>query len=313
MDNRLNVIVCNSGVEQIWDIEEESCDVTYALRGRKSKILSVIRKIWFKYGLPAKEIWYNKKVLELEGKGVLMDADITRDYAEWLIKSNTKVKWNFFYWNSYEHCRISPDIVRKLGYDVWSFDPDNCRQFSIKFNPEFFCKSWYQDLKKYSTPQYDVVFIGRDKNGRMQQVKEIVERFGKFDISWNLYFTANKWYQRFGKKEYKPYLNFHKMLQMEMSAKAILDYSQDVQSSITCRTYDALCNGRKVITNNFNIKNMPYYSPDNIFIIDFDDDDRLEEFLKTPFREIPWELLREHSCERWSRVICEGKSYNLNQ
>lgn len=314
MDNNtnLNVVVCNSGIEQIWDIEEKSCTVIYALKGRNSRFLSIIRKIWLKYRLPGKEIWYNKKVLDLEGNGVLLDADVTDDYAEWLIRNNTNIKWNFYYWNSYEHFRIAPETLRKLGYCVWSFDPDNCKQFSLKFDPEFFCKSWYNGLEKFSDPVYDIVFIGRDKNGRMQQVKELKQRFKNYDISWNLYFTANKWYQRFGSKEYKAYLNFHRMLELEMSAKALLDFSQNMQSSITCRVYDALCNGRKVVTNNLNIKEMNYYSPDNIFILDYDDDSKLEAFLKTPFKTIPWEVLKEHSCERWSRVICEGKGYELN-
>jgi hypothetical protein len=308
----LNVVVCNSGVEQIWDVEEDTCYVTYALNGRNSKILSIIRKAWLKYRLPAKEIWYNKKVLELEGKGVLLDDDITEDYAAWLIRNNRKIQWNFYYWNSYEHYRIAPDTLRRLGYCLWSFDPNNCKQFSLKFNPTFFCKSWYRGLKKITHPTYDIVFIGRDKNGRMKQIKDLKERFKSYDISWNFYFTANKWYRRFCSKEYKPYLNFYKMLEQEMSAKAILDFSQDMQSSITCRVYDALYNERKVITNNVDIRKMNYYSPDNIFILDYDDDTRLEGFLKTPFKTISWELLREHSCERWSRVICEGKSYTLN-
>lgn len=96
-----------------------------------------------------------------------------------------------------------------------------------------------------------------------------------------------------------------------MRAKAILDFLQDMQSSIICRIYEAFYNERKVITNNLDIRKRNYYSPDNIFILDYDDA-RLDEFMKTPFKTIPWGLLREHSCERWSRVICEGKSYTLN-
>lgn len=33
--------------------------------------------------------------MELEGKGGLLDDDITEDYAVWLIRNNGKIQWNF--------------------------------------------------------------------------------------------------------------------------------------------------------------------------------------------------------------------------
>ena len=299
MERKINVLVCSSAKEEMWKLtKEEGLHITYAYRGHYSNICSVVGKIWRKLKLPFCQIWYSKKVKDLTGVCVLMDADTTPEYCEWLIKNNRADRMIYYYWNAYEPHKISPDALKKMGYEVWSFDPENCKEYDLKYNEEFYCRSWYKGLENIEV-KYDIGFIGRDKNGRMEQVEALKKRFSDQDISWDLYFTANKWYQRFWNKKYRAYLKFGGMLRKEMEYGALLDYSQSAQSSITCRVYDAICNSRKVVTNNKEIRKAAYYSPENIFILDYDDDSRLSEFLKTPFRKIDDEIMRKKSFTGW--------------
>ncbi len=264
----------------------------------------MIRKIWISLNLPCEHIWYRKNVSNLDGICVVMDAEISVKYLNWLAKQKNNKTLKFFYWNTIEKHRIHYKVVRELGYDIYSFDPKDCERYGLKLNREFYCDSWYNNIRNIQ-PDCDIVFIGRDKNGRMKEVQDFVTTCDE-NISWTLHFTANKWYQRIWNRDYSGFLKFGDMLKLEMRGKAILDFAQDVQSTITCRTYDALVNGRKVITNNSMIMELPYYNPQDIFVIGKDDLHGLKAFIDSQFQPIDKELLEEHSASRWSRVLIES-------
>ena len=287
----------------LWLADEPYFTCFSAYRACGLRFLSVIRKLWLYLNLPGQSIWYNREVLLLTGVTVVMDSEITPAYLKWLSSQNPNIVCKLFYWNTIENHRLDYQIARDLGYDIYSFDPDDCEKYGLKLNREFYCDSWYNDIRN-ETIKYDAVFVGRDKNNRMNEVLSFVEKCDD-DINWKLVFTPNKWWQRFSRIGYSSMVGFTKMLRIEMQGKAVLDYSQNIQSTITCRTYDALVNGRKVITNNPMIMDYPYYNSNDIFVIGVDDPADLKSFLDSPYKEIDMEILEEQSAKRWCRVFIE--------
>lgn len=291
--------------ESIWNItSEEGIEILYSYISCHSLLLFQMQKIFNRFISPPRkrEIWYNKDLRNIEDTCVVFDANTTEDFLDWFAHNNPKARLIFYYWNVYEKERnVHPDAVRSKGYEVWSFDPQDCQRYQMKLNDEFYCRSWYKSLERNVEPKYDISFIGRDKNGRMSQVLNLKERYEEFDIKWLLYFTANCWYRRYCNKNYRKYLTYTQVLQKQLEAVAVLDYAHEKQSSITLRTFDALCNGRKVITNNKEIVNEKIYNKQDFFVIGIDDDSSLRKFLSSPFEPIEDDLLEERSIVGWKR------------
>ena len=57
------------------------------------------------------------------------------------------------------------------------------------------------------------------------------------------------------------YLPYPTVLQQMQSSKCILDMTQAGQSGITLRYYEAVVYNKKLLTNNVNIVNLPFYNP----------------------------------------------------
>lgn len=279
----------------------DECNICYAFRGaNKSYILAGIMMLWTKFNMPMKTIWYSNKVLNYKGTFIVIDDGITLHYLSWLKTHCNVERLIFYYWNTYRKGKPHPDDVKNLGYEVWSYDENDCICYGMKYNPQMFFESWYNGIEadKINTI-YDVVFVGRDQFGRMQEMQKTLSLFKKYNISYHMHYVAKKWYQSFNSRAYAKYLDFQDMICEELKGKAILDFCVSAQSGFTLRLYDALCNHRKVITNNAKIKQMAFYSKENVFILGEDNEELLVDFIRSEFQPISKEVLRQYSVKGW--------------
>jgi hypothetical protein len=165
--------------------------------------------------------------------------------------------------------------------------------------------SWHLRSSVMSnTLLYDVFFIGINKGNRIEQIEKIKEMFILNKITYNILISS------FNKKQYKtqpeiysPPLKYTEVLNEIQKAKAILDIVKPGQSGITQREMEALCFGKKLLTNNTFVKKRDYYYPENIYIMDFDDPcygcHGLKKFLETPTVAISEETKQTYSIETW--------------
>lgn len=253
---------------------------------------------------------YSDNIQNIKGTVVVFDGETTVFFLKWLKENNPDTRLIYYYWNAITKYSIMPEEISKLGYEVWSFDPEDCERYGIRYNKEFFCDSWYKGLKRQEDFSYDISFIGRDKNGRMNEILMLKQMIGN-DFRWDLYFTAGKWWKGFFNKRYQAYLTYDQMINRQHKAKAVLDFASNKQSSITLRFYDALCNGQKVITNNKNIINDPIYNKENIFVLGIDDLQNLKSFLNKPFQPMDNKVIEECSILGWKKRFDEVKDAKL--
>lgn len=307
MSNEVHLIIGEFYPQSIWRFTEEpNSEKHYIFYGCRFRSLTLIRKLWFKFNFPGQRWWYKKELLKIEGRCIILDADVPYQFLEWFAKTSKSKQPIFYYWNTYNASRILPDDIKRLGYAVWSVDLEDCQKFAMKYNPQFYCKSWYANLNSIKN-EYDIAFVGRDKNGRMKQVKKLSERFGKDKYRWYFYFIAHHWYNVLKSSKYRHFLNYRDMLNEEMKATAILDYVQSGQSGMTLRVFDALCNQKKLITNMKSIKREKFYNKNNIFVIDVDNDSSFEDFMQAEYQNIPKDILEERSFSGWITRFFENE------
>jgi hypothetical protein len=89
------------------------------------------------------------------------------------------------------------------------------------------------------------------------------------------------------------------MLQKELDGKVLLDITDEGQSGYTLRVFDALCNRRKLVTNNVHIVNEDFYDKRNIFVYGMDSLEDFGNFLNTPFDTEKMEQICSRDIAHW--------------
>ncbi len=299
---KFTIITCSSSFSSIWKYTEEpDIDIKWAFKGSNSKILSFIRMMWFKYNLPMKKIWIHSEMSNLKNINIIFDSGANEFLLRWIKEHNPGKRCILYYWNTInDTTALKNKKIQKMGYEIWSFDFKDAKKYGYAFNPQFFCPSWYRELKNFDTPLYDISFVGRDKHKRMLTAEKIVARLSNIrPLTSNLYFTAPKWYFALKNRKYKKMLKFKEMLKQEMLGRILLDITDNDQSGFTLRVFDALCNGRKLITNNINIINETYYDKNNIYIYGWDSLEDFRVFINTPFNFQKLEEIYHRDIAHW--------------
>lgn len=80
---------------------------------------------------------------------------------------------------------------------------------------------------------------------------------------------------------------------------AILDIVQEGQHGLTWRPMEAMCFGKKLITNFADIVNYPFYTPENIFLLGARNLDELLAFVTSPQIEVEKSIRDEYIFENW--------------
>lgn len=192
-----------------------------------------------------------------------------------------------------------------LNCEIWSFDKDDCKTYSLKYNTQFIDKKRMVAStileEKYKN---DACFIGLDK-GRLNTLNKIKEQLEKFGKSTLLYLVDSKFYvndDRYNSSaifEYKSPLKYSEVINYEYYSEIILDVVQEGQDGISLRPIESIYLEKKLISNNKEIMKQDFYNKDNYFIWGEDDPKELAKFLENPYKKQPEEIINKYTFEGW--------------
>lgn len=154
---------------------------------------------------------------------------------------------------------VSVDFVKKTFDLVLSFDKSDCEKYGFIYNQLVYSPL---QLKPNNNPPFDVCFIGRAKN-RLSVILECYDYLIKNGIkcSFNVVGVDDC-----NIKANYPGINFCKKisyldnLKTIMNSRVILEVMQKGGSGYTLRTCEAIMADKKMITNNKNILNEPFFN-----------------------------------------------------
>ncbi|WP_418667982.1 hypothetical protein [Allofournierella sp.] len=193
-----------------------------------------------------------------------------------------------WHWNKIFKNSILPEDPICSGCELWSFDPDDCKQYGMKFNTQYFDSAWV--TYRPAPLKRDVWFIGGDKN-RATYLQELARTFAKLGLKSEIHIVADKTSDFRNGVIYKKNLCYKQALYELQCSKAALDISRNGQTGLTLRPMEAMFLEKKLITNNQKIMECPFYSPKNVFVIGVDEWKMLPKLLEEPFdRSIRAEL-----------------------
>lgn len=261
-------------------------------------ILRVFRRIILLYNLPFVHIWFAgwKDNIQSYDTVVCIASKYSPTILKWIRKKNPNATLINYYWDKMEISGYP--FFQSEAYENWSFDKQDCIKYGMKYNAQFYVDELRLDNP---TEEYEVSFVGADREGLWKERYNIVEKyynlFTQYKINSFFYFVSKEGYnsdfvysKRMTEKEY---------YEITSKSKAILEIVQPEKEWLTLRPLLAISNNKKLITNNKYIKEEKFYSKNNIFILDEDDNEKLREFIDEPFKQIDEEILKYYEFEQW--------------
>ncbi|MBB4807781.1 hypothetical protein HNP38_003097 [Chryseobacterium defluvii] len=190
-----------------------------------------------------------------------------------------------------------PGLVANLKYfdKKFTFERSDAHTYHLHFRPLFYLEE-YKDRGEVTSFEYDMVFIGSAHTDRYvvgEKVKAVADQlhlkcFFYYYAMGRAAFRLKKLIDKNLKQFDLRKVSFKKLSHQEIIAyygksKSVLDINKPFQEGLTIRTFEVLAAGRKLVTTNADIKNYPFYNPDNILIIDRENVSLKPDFFTTEF------------------------------
>lgn len=290
-------------VDIYFDFSTDSIYQKY--KGRKSIILEMYLQIFkLKILKSVKRNKYNK-VLVIRGSG------LDNDFFIKLKRMQLNSIFYMYQWDSIKNFNYL-GIIHNFD-KIYSFDSVDCINQShsnINYIPLFFVQKGSYNLNK----KFDVFFVGGVTLERYYWLKKFEGLLSKNKLTFYFYrYISPAQYINllFKGKFLNPFklkfasLNYKRMSHLFNNSKSIIDIAHEHQSGLTMRTFDALANYCKIVTNNSFIENEEFYNAKNIFstsLKDLDIIDDISSFIKEPFVE-NHNIDNYHICEWLKKVL----------
>ena len=98
-------------------------------------------------------------------------------------------------------------------------------------------------------------------------------------------------------------INLNEVAEYTRSSRCTIDMPIESQTGLAMRCIEALPCQTKIITTNKHIKEYDFYCPENVMIIDRDNPVFDVDFIKSPYKPIPKEIVEKYSLENWVKTI----------
>lgn len=166
----------------------------------------------------------------------------------------------------------------KIGYDyIFSYDILDVQQYGFIYTDALFSKISI-------TPSLivnDLYLIANVGKGRLDELNKIYEFLVSKDISVKFYLNQVPRQQIVHKNIiYNHPIPYSQVLEEVGRSNCVLEVLAKNHVGATLRYYEAICYNKKLLTNNKNVVNLPFYNPDYIHVFEKPED-------------IDWEWVKE--------------------
>ena len=225
-----------------------------------------------------------------------------------------KAKFVWYLWDNVASIACY-EINRHYFDRIISFDLIEARERGMKFLSDFYV---YEDK---DTPKlYDLSYIGTYRKERQDIVEQILQNSNLQNTFIYLYQRKenrliDNLYDVYAKIMHKTHISgnkwcFDKMLSYREAinvvaqSKVVLDLCYSFQTGLSMRPFEAIAMRSKLITTNKNIVEYDFYNPNNIMVIDPENVVPIsEQFLQSPYEELPAHILNKYSIQNWCKKI----------
>lgn len=255
--------------------------------------------LWLqKCKLPFQSLWYDnwKKEISYYDTVIVNASNLSWQILSYIKKKNPHTRLIVWYWDTVNENNYLDEKYRSIC-EVWSFDKKDCERYGMNENTQFYYPS---DVGNENI-LYDVMFVGRDKKGRMQMLNEICDLLQENDLNVYTYVQRDKKEKGHPEKKILKPIEYQEILKLISQSKCIIDIPKAGQTGMTWRVLESIFYSRKLITTDKSIVEAEFYNPANIFIWDNPSSEEVKEFFLTPYEPVSDEVLNRYTFEAWIR------------
>ena len=232
---------------------------------------------------------------------------------------NPNLRTVFYAWDSNKF----HDYFRNVQYfdKSYSFDFVDCQNDKrVEFLPFYWQNNHNEEI------EYDLSCIGTDHDGRFRIVSKIYDQAKRNGLKCYIKIKPEKYYNArlflihplkafLNAREYKECFNseiaLHSLLpsaeveKIIAQSNCIIDTDRECQTGTTPRVIWALSQGKKIISTNSSLKDLPFYNPCQILIIDRNNPILDIEFIKDHSKFETHALIKGLQISKWVNHILE--------
>lgn len=283
-----------------------------------SKAIIRIKKEVYKTKITA---YYRKLIKELEKERfdyflLIKGEAVPKFFIEFIREHNPNIKLIYYTYDSFKNNKNGLDIMN-LFDAKFTFDSNDAIAYQMRFRPLFFATDYaHLYLQNENHFKYNLAFIGTAHSDRytiaekasdwcsLNGYKMFTYYFSPSKLLFNIKKITEKSFKNFDAQKISfQSLSHGKIIDIYKYSKAILDINHPGQNGLTMRSFETLGAGRKLITTNENVKNYPFYHPNNIWIIDRIKPEYDKSFFESTFVPIENELYHSMSLNGWLQEI----------
>jgi len=252
-----------------------------------------------KYAIDYLVLRYSKYFLSCNDDQVYIgiDSNISASFISQLIYLRTIIIFRNTYTSSLKFSLELPST------DIYTFDKNDSAKYGMILTNQFVPNhNILTSENKKSTKNLNktAYFLGLNKNRKLKllnlkdvlsevlitdfHIKEKLSGFKK------LFYIFYKWNRNFR------LIPYHKSIKDLKKSDLVVEMVKKDQAGLTFRALEAMFSGKKLITNNKNIVNEPFYNSSNIYI--YDDISPIappEEFILEGFLPVDYEILKKYT------------------
>lgn len=308
---------------EIKDIYEIS-EVVYPFFDHKFRYKNFLQKLknfYFKTFKGNKE--FKKNLIAIHVENMLIEQlngyNETFDYAlvlnveyfsnSFLNKIRNKSKLMIaFQWDGLNR---TPEIFEKIKYfdKFYAFNPSDVDNKNVFFATNFYFNIIPEFIDNKSS---DVYYLGSYLDERTKILNELLNKFEQLKLITNINLFSNK---KLIKEKYagskinivNTFLSYYENLEFVNQSNIIIDLKLEVHNGLSFRFFECLFLKKKMITNNKSVVNYDFYHPNNIFILNDNNLEELNNFVNLPYVEIPEKIVSKYYFKNWIKNILENE------
>lgn len=191
--------------------------------------------------------------------------------------------------------------LKALGFQVFTFDPQDARQYGLTLTQQVYRRvdAYRQDVPH----EWDIYFLGQDKN-RFDMLRTLGEAWQQIGLRTHLRMVPEPGRQYPASSAVEMLaagIDYPSNIDAINCARCLLEITQANQSGLTVRCLEALFFDKKLITNNPQVRDLPFYSPARFFVLGHDDPAALPAFLAAPLPPLHPSVLAPYDFPQWVR------------
>ena len=272
------------------DVSKKCSDEIIVIKGAtiapSNMLLKVIKRVHFSgkvnkiFRAPFKRIWYtlDKIQFDINTQYVIVFWGIGNNPmdTQYLLKMQDRydIKYGLILFDplSSRFSSVAREYVNKIKWD-FIFTYDDADAYKYHFMHSFVPYTTYPICSYMVKDLADLIFVGINKD-RIDEIHTIYKQSQNNGVK--SFFRVTEVPKRIQIQNstilYNERIRYRQCAEEVQCCNCILEILSEGHSGATLRYYEAVCYNKKLLTNNKNVVNLPFYNPDYIHIFEKPED-----------------------------------------